>query len=224
MIGNTADVAFSQNTRRRSFPIALGEDRVHPMNRSLRFPLALGAGAALSALALQGTAQAHDLATTGALAGMVHPLLGFDHLAMLLTVGAAGALLSPSLLLWALGGGVVGALLGALGLQLPGLELLAVGAVLAVGVWTVLARRLAGEGRLGALSLQRISGAVVATAVLVHALLHGLEAPRDTGSLAWWAGALLASIAVSGGTTLLLRRLPVGASLSASPQGNRRPS
>ena len=194
------------------------------MNRSLRFPLASGAGTALLALALQGPAQAHDTASTGALAGLVHPLLGLDHLAMLLTVGAAGALLSPALLLWALGGGVVGALLGAAGLQLPGLELLAAAAVLAVGVWTGLARRLAGEGQLGVLSLQRISGAVVAAAVLVHALLHGLEAPRDAGSLAWWAGALLASIAVCGGTTLLLRRLPVTASLTASPQGSRRPS
>ena len=194
------------------------------MNRSLRFPLATGAGTALLALALQGPAQAHDVATTGALAGLVHPLLGLDHLAMLLTVGAAGALLSPSLLLWALGGGVLGALLGAAGLQLPGLELLAAAAVLAVGLWTVLARRLAGEGQVGVLSLQRISGALVAAAVLVHALLHGLEAPRDAGSLAWWAGALIASIAVCGGTTLLLRRLPVAASLAASPQGNRRPS
>ncbi len=69
----------------------------------------------LLALALQGPAQAHDAASTGALAGLVHPLLGLDHLAMLLTVGAAGALLSPALLLWALGGGVVGALFASVG-------------------------------------------------------------------------------------------------------------
>ena len=194
------------------------------MNRSIRVPLAAGGTATVLAIALHSPAQAHNAAATGALAGVLHPLLGLDHLLMLLVVGAAGALLSPALLLWGLGGGVLGALLGAAGLQLPGLELLAAAAVLAVGAWTVAARSLAERERLGAWSLQRISGAVVAAAVLVHALLHGLEAPRDAGSVAWWAGALLVSIAVSGGTTLLLRRLPVAASLIASPQGARRPS
>ena len=224
MIGGTTRVAVSQNTRRRPFPSRSARTEAIPMNRSLRFPLATGAATAVLALALQGPAQAHNAASTGALAGAMHPLLGLDHLAMLLTVGAAGALLSPALLLWALGGGVLGALLGAAGLQLPGLELLAAAAVLALGLWTLLARRLAGEGQVGLQTLQRTSGAVVAAAVMVHALLHGLEAPRDAGSLAWWAGALLASIAISGGTTLLLRRLPVAASLTASLQGNRRPS
>lgn len=194
------------------------------MNRSIRVPLAAAVTATVLAVALHTPAQAHNAAATGALAGVMHPLLGLDHLLMLVGVGAAGALLSPALLLWGLGGGVVGALLGALGLQLPGLELLATAAVVAVGGWIATARRLAGAGQLGELAMQRISGALVAASVLVHALLHGLEAPKDAGSLAWWAGALLVSIAVSGGTTLLLRRLPVAASLTASPQGTRRPS
>lgn len=194
------------------------------MNRSFRLALAAGATAAVLPLLVQGPAQAHSATATGALAGVLHPLLGLDHLLMLLAVGAAGALLSPTLLLWGLAGGVLGALLGAAGLQWPGLELLAPAVVLVVALWTVLARRLAQRGALGFQPLQAIGGALVGAAVLVHALLHGLEAPRDAGSLAWWAGALLASIAISGGTMLLLRRLAVPASLATSPQGIRRPS
>lgn len=194
------------------------------MNRFFRIPLVAGATAALFTVLLPHPAQAHSAASTGALAGVMHPLLGLDHVLMLLAVGSAGALLSPALLLWALGGGVMGALLGAAGVQLPGLEWMAAAAVLAVAAWTVLARRLARQGQDHAQLLQAISSGLVAVAVLVHALLHGLEAPHNAGSLAWWAGALLASIAVSGGTTLLLRRLSMPVSLTSTPQGFRRPS
>jgi hydrogenase/urease accessory protein HupE len=61
-------------------------------------------------------------------------------------------------------------------------------------------------------------------APLLHGLQHGLGVPHGAGSLAWWAGVVLTAIAISGGTTLLLRRLAVPASLAASPQGIRRPS
>jgi urease accessory protein len=51
--------------------------------------------------------------------------------------------------------------------------------------------------------------ALVATAVAVHAMLHGLEAPVDGSAALWWLGALSGSVLVSGGSLLLLRRLPV---------------
>jgi urease accessory protein len=49
----------------------------------------------------------------------------------------------------------------------------------------------------------------VAAAVAVHAMLHGLEAPVDGSAALWWLGALSGSVLVSGGSLLLLRRLPV---------------
>ena len=51
--------------------------------------------------------------------------------------------------------------------------------------------------------------ALVAAAVAVHALLHGLEAPAEGSAALWWFGALSASVLVSGGSFLLLQRLPV---------------
>lgn len=188
------------------------------------FPPLLAAGAAsvlLPAL-LPAPAQAHGSADGGALQGLLHPLLGGDHLLMLVAVGVAAALLSPGLLLWALGGGLAGALLGAAGLQLPGLEALAALAVPGVALWCVLARPLA--ARRPAWPLERLSGGLVAAAVMLHGMLHGLEAPAGSGGLAWWAGALLASIALCGGTALLLRRPAVAASLPGSLLGPRRPS
>ena len=57
------------------------------------------------------------------------------------------------------------------------------------------------------LPLGRISGAVVAGGVMIHALLHGLEAPVDASSVSWWVGAVVGSCVVSAGSWLLLRRL-----------------
>jgi len=177
---------------------------------SSRFPapLILLAGAtACAAALLQVPALAHGGATASAGAGLLHPLLGIDHLLLLIAVGAAAAVSSPWLLLWALGGAVVGGLLGSAGLQLPALESLAALAVAALGLWGLLAQRRPGSTD----PLARVGAALTSAAVLVHALLHGLEAPA-TGAVGWWLMALISSVAVCGGTTLLLRRLPVAVS------------
>ena len=65
--------------------------------------------ALLLAFSVGSAAMAHDSATGGVLAGATHPLLGFDHLLMLIAVGTAAASISSQLLLWALAGAVVGA-------------------------------------------------------------------------------------------------------------------
>ena len=64
--------------------------------------IALTAGSAV----VLGThpALAHGTATGGALGGLTHPLLGLDHLIMLMAVGTAASFISSQLLLWALGG------------------------------------------------------------------------------------------------------------------------
>jgi urease accessory protein len=170
--------------------------------------IAATASTALAALLLQSPVLAHGGAGVTAAEGLLHPLLGLDHLLLLIAVGTAAAVSSAWLLLWALGGAVVGALLGTSGLQLPAVELLAALAVAAVAAWALLAQRPHRQALPG--SIGRAGAALIAGAVLVHALLHGLEAPVGH-AFGWWSMALLSSVAVCGGTTLLLRRLPVAA-------------
>ena len=162
--------------------------------------LALAGGATALALLLAQPAQAHGIAHGGIAAGFLHPISGVDHLLMLVSVGAAGAVISPQLLFWALAGAIGGGVFGALGGSLPAQEFLAALAITAV---TVLVLRSQQSPRLG------VSAALVATAVAVHAMLHGLEAPVDGSAALWWLGALSGSVLVSGGSLLLLRRLPV---------------
>jgi urease accessory protein len=159
--------------------------------------LAAAAGFGLSLLSALPV-QAHGAADAGLLAGASHPLLGLDHLLLLLGVGGVAAYVSSGVLLFALGGALVGALLGSFGGDLPAAEVWAALAVSALGVLLLSLQR---SQRSPQLSLV---GSVVAAAVAVHALLHGQEA---SGTLSWWLGAGLASAAVVGATGLVLRRL-----------------
>ena len=183
-------------------PLLLGEDRDHPMKR---FFLPITAFAAAASVGL-GTlpAQAHGLASGGPMAGFLHPLLGADHLLMLLAIGTAASQLSLQLLLWALGGGVIGALGSTGGWTLPLLETLAALAIVAVAALTLVWNRRGSADR----AIQLLTGGVVSAGVGIHGLLHGLEAPPEGNGLLWWGGALLSSLVVCGGTALVLRQVP----------------
>jgi urease accessory protein len=172
-----------------------------------RFFLPLALLAALAAIALGALpSEAHGTAAGGALAGLTHPLAGVDHLLMLLAVGTAASQISLVLLPWALGGGMLGALFGSGGWTMPLLETLAALAIMGVAALTLQG---GAEGR-GDRALQVLSAGVVGGGMAIHGLLHGLEAPAGTASPLWWAGALLSSAVVCGGTALLLRSLPQG--------------
>lgn len=168
---------------------------MHPTARSLA--LAGSAGFLLSLLsALPATA--HGLAGSGLATGALHPLTGLDHLLLLVGVGALAARVERRLLWPALGGAVVGALVGAAGGWIPAGELLAALSVSALGLLLLAARRLrSGSGPLA------LSGAVVGSAVAIHALLHGREATADA---TWWLGAGLAAAAVVTLSALALGR------------------
>jgi len=158
--------------------------------------------AASSVLLSSLPAQAHGGVHGGVLAGLGHPLLGLDHLFLLISVGAAASSLSPWLLAWALGGAVAGALLGTAGVMLPAAEVLAALAISSVGLLILASRRL----------LDPTSpwiGPILAAAVGTHGLLHGHESPQDSTNVLWWAGALVSAVLVSGSSYLLLRKLSV---------------
>ena len=169
------------------------------MTLSFRSPvLALGAGFGLSLLTAL-PAGAHGLASGGLLAGGLHPLLGLDHLLLLVGVGAAATAIDGSLLLFALGGALVGGSFGAFGASLPLAEVLAALAVSAVGllVW----RRPQGAEHRPGLALPC---SVIAAAVALHALLHGQAASGEPG---WWLGAGASSLAVVLVSMAVLSRL-----------------
>ena len=162
-----------------------------------RLLLPVGLTAALVSLVASPSAQAHGEASGGLIAGVAHPLLGLDHLVMLVAVGTVAAALSTRLVLWALVGALLGAMVGFGGLAVPAAEILASLAIAAVGLVLLAPARLAD-----------VAGPLVSGGIAIHAMLHGLEAPRDQGSLLWWAGALLASALVVGVTTVLMQRVP----------------
>jgi urease accessory protein len=169
-----------------------------------RFSFLLSATLGTAAVGLAALpSQAHGTAAGGALAGLTHPLLGLDHLFMLIAVGAAAALLSPRLLLWALGGGVLGAVWAGASWSGPLAESLAALAIVAVAGLTL---ALSGGWRTNPMS-NLLPGWVVGAGVAIHGHLHGLEAPTDGSGLLWWSGALFSSVLLCGGTTLLLRHL-----------------
>lgn len=173
--------------------------------RSLAPALAAGFGLSL----LSGLpAGAHGLATGDLLTGGLHPLLGLDHLLLLVGVGAAAAGIDGAVLLFALAGALLGGCFGALGFgglgfgglagAMPLAEVLAALAVSAVGL--LLLRPQGWDRRLGL----ALPGGVIAAAVALHALLHGQAA---TGELGWWLGAGASSVAVVLGSMACFSRL-----------------
>ncbi len=194
---------LSQNTR-RSCSLIPAWKPAEPMtsHRFTNVLLPQGLTAVVAAVVASQPAQAHDLATGGLAAGFLHPLAGSDHLLLLLAVGGASASLSPQLLLWALAGGLVGGVFGAMGGGLPFAELLAALAITAVALLVVRQHR---SGQTPALGL---CGSLIAAAVAVHAMLHGQEAPSAPAAGLWWLGALGASLLIGGGSFVLWRRLP----------------
>jgi urease accessory protein len=165
--------------------------------------LALLGGAAALALLLDQPAQAHGIAHGGIAAGFLHPISGVDHLLLLIAMGAAASTISAQLLLWGLAGAIGGGVFGALGGTLPAQEFLAALAITAVAVLVLRTLRSRQSPQSG------VCAALVAAAAAVHAMLHGLEAPADGSATLWWLGALTGSALVSGGSFLLLRRLPL---------------
>lgn len=155
------------------------------------------------ALLLDQPAQAHGIAQGGVAAGFLHPITGADHLLLLIGVGAAASCISSQLLLWALAGAIGGGVFGALGGTLPAQEFLAALAITAMAVLVLRSLRAKQAPQLS------LCAVLVAAAVAVHAMLHGLEAPTGGSAVLWWLGAFTGSVLVIGGSFLLLRRLPL---------------
>ncbi|MFO7628331.1 MAG: HupE/UreJ family protein [Prochlorococcaceae cyanobacterium] len=154
---------------------------------SARLALAGSAGFALSLLSTLPAA-AHGSGGDAALGGVLHPLLGLDHLLLLWSVGLAAQAIGPVLLWGALAGALLGSGFGLAGGQLPLAELLAALAVSATGLLLLQARSPRAWPPIAA-------AALVGSGMAVHGLLHAQEANAST---AWWLGALTSSALVVG--------------------------
>lgn len=161
-----------------------------------------GAAAAL-ALLVDQPAQAHGIVHGGISAGFSHPISGVDHLLLLIGVGAAASAISTQLLLWGFVGAIIGGVFGAMGGTLPAQEFLAALAISALAVLVLNCLRSQQGPKMSSCA------ALVASAVAVHAMLHGTEAPRDSSAALWWMGAFAGSLLVCGVSYLMLRRLPL---------------
>jgi urease accessory protein len=145
--------------------------------------------ALLALTVLPAVALAHEEAgqAAGFLAGLAHPVSGFDHVLAMISVGLWGAILGPPAI-WVLPVAfplvmALGGLMGLLGFPLPGVELgIAVSAIV-----------------LGVMVLAEvkppiwIAAAIVAFFATFHGHAHGRELPEGTSALLYSLGFVVAT-------------------------------
>lgn len=150
------------------------------------------AAATAGLLAVAAPAGAHTgHPAGGALDGLAHPVLGLDHLLVMVAIGVLAALAGSRRLAWRtplgfVAGMVVGGVAGLAGLAVPGGELLVAATVVAVGLGIVTVAR--GEARW----LPVAAGAMG----VLHGLAHGGELPVGATPVAYVAGFVVATAAL----------------------------
>lgn len=163
--------------------------------------------ATLSVL-LATNAQAHSAADIGGgfVSGLLHPVLGWDHVAAMVAIGLWGAFLgSPALWLLPVVFPLVMAVGGALGLAgvaLPGVEIGIAASALVLGAMILLAAR----------PPLWVAGVLVACFAIFHGHAHGTELPEAASPLAYSLGFVIATglLHLSGISFGLLVRWPLG--------------
>ena len=142
------------------------------------------------------------------MSGLLHPVLGWDHVAAMVAVGLWGAFLgSPALWLLPVVFPLVMAVGGALGLagvNLPGVEIGIAASALVLGAMILLAAR----------PPLWIAGLLVASFAIFHGHAHGTELPDAASPLAYSLGFVIATglLHLSGIGFGLLVRWPLGRS------------
>ncbi len=138
-------------------------------------------------LCLAASAQAHtgEASANGFLAGVMHPLTGFDHLLAMVAVGIWGATLGMPLI-WALPVAfpmlmVVGGMLGITGVPLPFIESGIAASVVVLGLAIAFAWR----------APMAVALAIVAAFGVFHGYAHGAELPKSASPAAYVAGFVL---------------------------------
>jgi urease accessory protein len=162
----------------------------------------------LTALLLPAVAFAHaeEGVAGGFVAGLLHPVLGFDHLVAMVAVGLWGAQLgSPAIWLLPITFPIVmaiGALLGVAGVPLPGVEVGIAGSALVLGTMVAFNVRPA----------LWVAATIVGIFAIFHGHAHGTEVPNAVNPLAYGVGFVVSTgcLHLTGILIGLLLRYPVG--------------
>jgi hydrogenase/urease accessory protein HupE len=155
---------------------------------------------AAACLLVPAVASAHPQGgDRGLTSGFLHPLLGWDHLLVLLGVGVwaaqkfgAARWQVPATFVGAM---MLGGTLGALGLELPGVEFVIMLSVPVVG-WVVIERVKLREP---------VAVALAGGFAFFHGLAHGTELPASASALSFVVGFALATALVQGLSFVLAR-------------------
>ena len=148
----------------------------------------------LLTLAASGSAMAHPCHAEGAMAGLMHPLTGVDHVLAMVAVGLWAAqlggraqwLLPASFVSFLALGGALGASGAALPLAEAGIETGIIASVLLLGLLIGFA-----------VKLQALPAALaVGVFALCHGYAHGVEMPATGSGLLYGAGFVAASAAL----------------------------
>ncbi len=123
----------------------------------------------------------------GLISGLLHPVLGLDHLVAMVAVGLWGAQLGPPSI-WLLpitfpGVMALGALLGLLNVGLPGVEFGIAGSALMLGLLVAA----------GAKATVWFAAIVVGLFAVFHGYAHGIEVPEAANPLAYGVGFIVAT-------------------------------
>lgn len=169
--------------------------------------LFLRLGAVFAATAFATSAHAHPGHDAGVLAGLLHPLLGLDHLLAILAVGIwtarpgeRGRWMLPVTFLVVMAVAATAALAG---LHLPAVELGVAGSVLLAGLLLLLR-----------VALAPAAGATLVSAFAVfHGYAHGAEIPAGGSPVLYLSGFLLMTV------ILLLAGRFVGVRLAGTRAG-----
>lgn len=159
-------------------------------------------------LLLASNAQAHSAAEIGGgfASGLLHPVLGWDHVAAMVAVGLWGAFLgNPALWLLPVVFPLVMAFGGALGLAgipMPSVEIGIALSALILGAMILLAAR----------PPLWLAGTIVAAFAIFHGHAHGTELPEAASPLAYSLGFVIATglLHLAGIGFGLLVRWPLG--------------
>ena len=166
------------------------------------FLLALVAIAPMTGLAHQETG-----VTGGLVSGLLHPLMGLDHVVAMVAVGLLGAVMGPPSiwllpvvfpLVMALGGA-----LGVVGVPLPGIEIGIAWSGVVLGLLVALAAR----------PPAWFAATLVGAFAIFHGYAHGTELPEAASPFAYGVGFVLATglLHLCGIVIGLLFRWPAGA-------------
>ncbi|SOB78122.1 urease accessory protein [Marinobacter sp. LV10R510-11A] len=145
---------------------------------------------ATAASAHAGHDAGHD-AGTGFTSGLLHPMLGLDHLLAMVAIGfwsvRQSATLKNSTPLFVIGGMILGAGIAWGGLSLPGVETGIALSVLLAGILIATMAKLP----------TAVGGSLVAAFMVFHGFAHGAEMPAGATLVAYFAGFSVATLALT---------------------------